>query len=511
MMRRIAMQRLGLPPSAVTLATLLGLLAFARVLGFEFVYDDRWTIIDNQWLAKSLVELWALLASGEAVTKHVPDATRPLMVLVHALERQVFGLAPWGYHLVSLLLYAACSALAARLALVLTRRRYVALFAGCFFALAPLHAEPVAAVNYREDLLAALGVLGALSLWFTSPALGRGEGARRERPLRAVATAALLALGLCGKESGLAFVPLAAAIYWLVPWARQAARRNRLALYLLGAVLLAWLAWRAPLSRGGEDLPLAPERPLAQLLLRTARFEVLSLVHALAPVGYAPDHWRQPDASFSWVIPALSLLVVVATFRHLRGMRPATLGVALALAAPLAACPLLRPINEFADRYWFVSVLGGGLVWGVSLERLLVWRGLSRFRAYLPLVCLLLVVPTWRATSLWRDERSLWTAAVALTPGSPRAWAGLSRVQRLAGERDAADASLLRALGADADYGPALVTEIYNDLAFGRLELAREHLRALEAKGLGREGGVGTAKRCAALIEPDAAARCIGR
>jgi tetratricopeptide (TPR) repeat protein len=116
---------------------------------------------------------------------------------------------------------------------------------------------------------------------------------------------------------------------------------------------------------------------------------------------------------------------------------------------------------------------------------------------------------TWPATSLWRDDRSLWTAATELTPASPRAWAGLSRVHRVARERDEADRAMARALNADPRYAPALVTELYNDLAFGRLETAREHLAALDAKKLGDGGGIGKARRCAAL-EREAAAACIG-
>jgi hypothetical protein len=493
-------------------AAAVGLVVFAPVLAFDFVYDDHWTIVGNDWLVRPFFELVRLLASGEAVARHVPDATRPLMVLVHALERRVFGFTPFGYHLVSLLLYGLSCALAARVALVLTRRRYLALFAGVFFAVSPLHAEPVAAINYREDLFAAVGTLGALLLWCTPPGGSfMGTSGRRERWGRALATAVLLALGLFGKESALSFVPLAVVCVWLTPWARTAARANRFALFLLALTVLGWLVWRGPLTVGGEDLPLAPDRPLSQLLLRTARFELQALGRTLFPFGYAPDHWRQPDASLSWVVPFLSIVAGVAALGRVPSTRPAALGVAIALAAPLASSPLLRPVNEYADRYWFLSVLGAGIVWGWAFERLLLARRLGRFRRFLPLACVPLLTLTWRATALWHDERSLWTAAVAITPGSPRAWAGLSHVQRLAGEQEAADASIERALAANGDYVPALLMQIHNELAFGRLEAARRHLALLDERGLGRESGVAKAKRCAAMLEAAAAARCIGR
>jgi hypothetical protein len=490
----------------------IGIVVFSPVLGFEFVYDDRWTIVNNAWLERPLVELMSLLASGEALARRVPDATRPLMVVAHVLERRLFGLTPWGYHLVSLLLYGLTCVLASRVALVLTRRSHLALFAGLYFAVSPLHAEPVAAVNYREDLFAAVGTLGALLLWCTPP---RGlltlSGRSREPRARALATAGLFALGLLGKESALSFVPLAAVVLWLTPWARAAAQANRLALFLLTAVFVGFLLWRAPLSAGGDDLPLAPDRPLGQMLIRTARYELQSLGRALLPLCYAPDHWRQPDASLSWMMPFLSVLVAIAAFGRNRHLRPLALGTAIALAAPLASSPLLRPVNEYADRYWFLSVLGAGIVWGWALERLLLARELGRFRRLMPLACAPLLIVTWRATEIWRSERSLWTAAVAITPESPRAWAGLSRVHRLADEREAAMTTIERAVAANPDYAPALITRIHNELSFGQLDAARRHLAELTARSLVGETELTKARRCAAMPDAALAARCAGR
>ncbi len=512
--RRFASVRrfLGHPKLIALGCAVVGLLAFAPVLTFGFVYDDQWTIVENAWLERPLLELGSLVASGEAVARRVPDATRPLMVLLHALERRAFGLAPWGYHLVSLALYGLCCALATSVAWALTRKRSIALVAGLFFALSPFHAEPVAAINYREDLLAAVGTLGALLLLIPAPGRPTAEARpRRETWGRALGAGALLLGGLLGKESALSFVPLAVAIAWLVPWVGLSVRKHWRILFTLGAVLVCWLAWRWPLAAGGEDLPLAPDRPLTQLLLRAARFELQALKFAVVPFGYAPDHWRQPDASLSPVVPLLSLLVGAAVLGRVRSIRPLAVGVAIALAAPLGASPLLRPVNEYADRYFFLSVLGGGIAWGWALERLGRVSALRPVRRLLPLACVPLLFVTWPATRLWRDERSLWTAAVAITPQSPRAWGALSRVHRLAGERDAADFTLQRALAADDRYVPALLTQVLNDLAFERLDAARAHLAELETKGLGRAGAFGKARQCAAMVDAVSARRCIER
>jgi hypothetical protein len=489
---------------------LVAVAAFARVIGFGFVYDDGWTIVENSWLTRPLGDLFGLLSSGKAIAQHVPDATRPLMVLVHALERRVFGLSPRGYHVDSLLLYGVVCALATRLAWVLTQRRPVALAAGLFFALAPLHAEPVAAINYREDLYAALGMFGTLALVCAPPERTRRTRRRRDDSLgRAFGAGALLALGLFGKESTLAVVPLLAVIALAAPSAFANLRARPRALLVLGAVLFVWLAWRVPLALHGDDIPLAPRRQLEQMLLRTARFEVLAVKDALWPFAYSPDHWRQPDASFGWLFPCLSLVAGVLVLSQRKDTRLPALGVGIALTAPLLSCPLLRPINEFADRYWFPGLLGGGIVWGWALARLRLRFGRRTRTLALAAGCVPLLIVSFRATSLWRDDRALWSRAVELTPGSPRAWAGVSRVHRLAREREGADFAMQRALNADPNYGPALVTEVYNDLVFGRVELAREHLAALDRRHAGDGGGIAKAKHCAAL-DREAARHCIG-
>jgi len=319
----------------------------------------------------------------------------------------------------------------------------------------------------------------------------------------------VLGAGLLGKESALAVVPLVAVILLVVPWARARARENALTARALGTVVFLWLCFRVPLALRGDGIPLAPERSLSQLVLRTARFEVIAVGRALWPFTYAPDYWRQTDASFGWAVPAISLAVLVLVLGQSARTRLPALGVGIALASALFACPLVRPINEFADRYFFLGTLGGGLCWGWALGRFAKGFSLWRWRAWLCVACLPMLLITEQASSIWRNERALWSAAVAITPQSSRAWSALSDVYRTAGEQRNADMAVGRALNENANYPPALVTEVYNDLAFGRLELAREHLARLDERHWGEGGGLAKAKRCADLPNPEAAARCI--
>jgi tetratricopeptide (TPR) repeat protein len=179
------------------------------------------------------------------------------------------------------------------------------------------------------------------------------------------------------------------------------------------------------------------------------------------------------------------------------------------MIAPFASSPLVGPVNELADRYFFLGVLGGGLLWGSALaaagER---FRFGKRGRSLLAFVALPLFVPAWWATQAWRDERSLWTTAVERQPSSPRAWAALSRVHRLAGDHPAALAAVERAIALDPSYPPALVTRVYNEIAAGDLEKARAHVADADRRGFGDEKGMKRARRCA-VLEPSSARACL--
>jgi hypothetical protein len=153
-------------------------------------------------------------------------------------------------------------------------------------------------------------------------------------------------------------------------------------------------------------------------------------------------------------------------------------------------------------------VLGGGLFWGFVLDEWLRHRPRRHPRLAPALALLPMIFPAWSALRIWRDERSVWTAAVERSPGSTRALAALSRVERLAGNATRARELVERALALDPRYSPALVTRIYNELHAGDVAAARAHLAELPALGAADAKGVKKAERCAAL-EPPAARACI--
>jgi hypothetical protein len=188
------------------------------------------------------------------------------------------------------------------------------------------------------------------------------------------------------------------------------------------------------------------------------------------------------------------------------------IGAALvvALVASLPASPLLAPVNETADRYWFagsfaVALLVGRLV--VALTRKSVWLAVALIAALTGLG----ISATWSASSVWGSEVDLWTAAAETAPSSPRAWSSLSRAHRLAGQEALAEKAVLRALDLRPGYVPAQVTRVLNHLWAGHLDSAREQLAVIEPESRLHGEAIKVAAACAERESASEAQACAYR
>ena len=476
---------------------------FARCVTFQFAYDDRWTIVDNRALEGRLAPLLRSVLTGNAALRHVPDSTRPLMVLSMWMDRRLFGLEPAGYHWHSLLLYGLTTVAAAVVVLAVTRRRFAALAGGLLFAVCPLHAEAVASINYREDLQAALAVFGVAACLLLPR---RGT----ETASRAAYAAALAVLGLFGKESAVCVV--------LVVPALLLARRESLATWFasrrtsvfgVSSAVLLWGAYRALLrALGRDDVPLALEhRGALERVLRTCRYGVRTALDGLFPVSWSPEYAPEGPASWLWAV-ALAAVVVVILVLARRGRSGSVLaaGVLVALVAGLPTSPLVSPINETADRYAFVATLGGALFWGALFDRATRSLRASLRYASVALAVVPLAAVAQGAAAPWQSNDALWACAIERAPSSPRAWASWSNILRRRGDLDGAEQAALRGLAEGPQAFLPRVSRIYALLALGKTDEAKAAITELRSVGGGRMPGVRRAVRCAEMSQAEVAA-----
>jgi tetratricopeptide (TPR) repeat protein len=137
----------------------------------------------------------------------------PLMWLSHMLDCQIFGLNPWGHHLVNVLLHAANTALAFLVFQRMTGATWRSLMLAALFGMHPLRVESVAWITERKDVLSTLFWL--LTMW----AYVRYVETARERNTKCKFWyAATLMMFVCGLMSKAMLVTLPCVLLLLDYW-----------------------------------------------------------------------------------------------------------------------------------------------------------------------------------------------------------------------------------------------------------------------------------------------------
>ncbi|MBI2615779.1 MAG: hypothetical protein HYW52_08910 [Gemmatimonadetes bacterium] len=338
-----------------------------------------------------------------------PGLYRPLTTLTYALDWVISGGRPFWFHLVNLVLHGLATALVALVAL-----RWLAplsvLVAGVIFAVHPVHVEAVANVVGRAEILAALGLLGAVLA-----ARRYRASAERERARWLVLTVLATGLGLGSKEHAAVTLGVLALDHWLEP---EGERRPAGDLYVaVAALTAAWLfLWRAiagPLA-GASAVAMISDLPTGQRLAAAIPVQ-LDVVRLLVwPFSLSADYAPQLipiRTSWSWVatmalVTSLALLVLALALR--RRAPSITFGILAGAAACLPTSNLLFTSGVLlAERSLYLAALAPA----VAAGWLVAWA-VNRGRAKVALtvaglVCAGFVARSATRIPFWRDSRTV--------------------------------------------------------------------------------------------------------
>jgi hypothetical protein len=449
----------GPPPRSAIVALVLGIAAFLvylPTLRYGFVYDDRWQILSDGFI-HDIAHLPEVL-TGRVFAIDVIDNNRPTMLLSLMLDSLLWGRAPIGYHLTSVLLHASnvilLSLLAVRLASraavdraaatgapVAPRSRRLILSAaagGAHFALHPLQTEAVCCVTYREDLLVTFFLVLSLH-----GALAFGAAPRApSRWLRGAGVIVGLILAAGAKETGAAGPFLLAMMAVLIagPPMRNpgttgpATRRDWLVLTGVGFLAVGGvLAARFLLDVDSSVVFLS--RPQ---LAAPSRWEVLwalqpriwawNIGQLLWPAHFSADYTRDTLAAIplgiSRVASAGALAAILAGVRR---NRAAILGAVLLAAGLLTVANLIPIYHPMADRFLYLPLAGLALWLAATLARF--WPDGRRAETMLA-AALVLIGTTWsiatvRRERVWENSLTLWSQTRLDSPRSAVAANGL--------------------------------------------------------------------------------------
>jgi len=144
------MARLRIPVWLLSaLLAVVTLALYWPAMRHDFVYDDKLYVTMNVHVQNGLT----LADVKWAFSNPVASNWHPLTMLSHMLDRQLFGLKPWGHHLTSVLLHVVNTVLVFLLLVRLTGAMWRSVLVAALFGLHPLHVESVAWVAERKDVL----------------------------------------------------------------------------------------------------------------------------------------------------------------------------------------------------------------------------------------------------------------------------------------------------------------------------------------------------------------------
>ncbi len=216
-------QNTSAKPSFLLLELLLFVLAFgvyALTLGHGFAFDDSIVIVENQFTKQGFAGIKSLATRdffdgiyGDESMALSGGRYRPLSLVMFAVEYQFFGLSPKTGHFLNVLFFATSIVLLYKLL-----RRWLpsgggeaaAFWIALLFALHPVHAEVVANIKGRDELMALLFIVASM---LSLDAYLRSEGTKKG--LLFGAALPLFFLSMLSKEHTFAFVLLAPAAVWV--------------------------------------------------------------------------------------------------------------------------------------------------------------------------------------------------------------------------------------------------------------------------------------------------------
>jgi tetratricopeptide (TPR) repeat protein len=411
----------------ILLIVAVSLAVYSNTLANGFVYDDVPQVVQNPWIRELRFISEIFSTNVWAFQGISTNYYRPFMHISFMLSYYLFGLAPWGFHFVNILLHAGVTVLVYLISFRLFRMAnqtspfatMLSFIAALLFAVHPVHTEVVAWVGGVTDLLFTLFFLLALYLYILS-----AERRVQKKTLYLLSAASFFLATLC-KEPALTF-PLILVAYDCT-FRREALRPldylKRYSPYLgVAAVYFILrvnaLGGLAPVRRHGElsvyeylinIFPLFRQY-LGKLLLPTH----LNAYHVFSPISSIVG--RNGLLSL-----AATMVFAIAVLLSWRKNRQAFFALSLVLVPLLPALYIPGTgENTFAERYLYLPSFGFVLLVALITGQVVLHkpRWSAALAVAIALVTALYSFGTVQRNGVWKDDERLWRDVVGKSPGS---------------------------------------------------------------------------------------------
>ncbi len=440
-----------------------------------FVYDDAWQVLKNRWMTdvKYIPEIFSSNVWGFRKDFSISNYYRPAMHIMYMAIYHIFGLNPWGFHLVSLFFHAANSVLVFLLAFrlldgpkkggetqplrdsqsgILDSRSF-AFLAALLFATHPIHTEAVDWAAGLPDLSFTFFYLLSFYLYMRAE-----DRSVHFNAFYFVSVASFFLATLC-KEPALT-LPLIIAAYDCArrPFeGRSTLPPKRYIPFLVVAGIYFILRFRA--LEGFISLRRHPELSEYQSFINVFPLFVQYLGKLFIPLNLNAFYVLHPVSSLFEPRAALSVIVAVLfgglTYIALKKNRAVFVSL-LFIAVPLLPSlyiPVVGP-NAFTERYLYLSSFGMVLLFACLLD----WAKAARPAAAAGLVAIYIVLAglySWTTVgrnTVWKNDFTLFSDTAKKSPDADMPRYNLGLYLQNEGKWDGAIELYRKALDLNPEY-----------------------------------------------------------
>ncbi len=404
---------------------LLSFGVYFNCLSGDFVYDDR-DLLENQWF-RDMRNIPSAFSTNIFAGSHDAQTTlnyyRPLSAIFGILNYSLFGLKPWGFHLVNMIFHCSVTVL-----VFLVVRRLLSgqetlpvpvylsppFMAAALFALHPIHTEAVAWISGRADIFFSFFYLLSFYLYV----LYR-DGAAGGYALSVLSFAA----AAFSKEPAIT-LPLVLMAYDALFKRRDETSWKAVGRYIPYVVVAGIYLSMRYYALGG----LAPTKTNAHLTTYEAIINVLPLFKdylagLLWPFQLNLFHPFRPIGSLfgaqgiiSAIIAVLFLAGAVTAYR----MDKMVLFSLLLVGIPLLPAFYIKGLTDqpFAERYLYLPSVGYVLFLAILLSRgsAKLLRSAAVLAAVFTVIAGAYAVGTVTRNNVWQNSFNLWSDTVRKAP-----------------------------------------------------------------------------------------------
>ncbi|MDJ1505859.1 tetratricopeptide repeat protein [Xanthocytophaga agilis] len=391
--------------------------AYSPALSASFLnWDDVPYVVDNP-----VIRQWSFFNIKRIFTEYTFGNYHPLTILSLSVDYALGKLNPQVYHCSNILLHLGNTALVFFLVRKLNPSSLIALICAILFGLHPIHVESVTWIAERKDVLYTFFYFWALLCY--------AQYTREQKTSLYIYTLLLFLFSILSKAMAVSLPLILLAIDYLLKrkMFSRTVLMEKIPFFLMALCFGIVAIWAQKASQSIVEND--PWNFAERIVLASYAF-VQYLMKLLCPLELSAIY-PYPEKSGQW-IPLIYVTYVLATLLlvglvlySIRFSRAYLFGL-LFFTASICMVLQLLPVGRFimADRYAYIPSLGVFWIVAVSFQKIVT--GFSSYRTLIVGVgfvyLALLAVGTYRQSTLWKEDLSLWNNAVQQYPAFAEAY-----------------------------------------------------------------------------------------